>query len=308
MSIRSLVLPAVLVAALLSACVAALLVASAEEAGAAFPGKNGRIALCADFSVIYSVLPDGSGYRQEVFGTGEYACEQAYSPDGTKLAYVSLQSGEFEIYVKDLASGQVDRLTDNSVEPDDPNPVFRQDRNPAWSPDGAQIVFERWGDFDGAGLWVMDADGSDQRPLSDAGVVGFNPAWSPGGAQIAFGRDDDIWVMDADGSDQRNLTSTQGAVEGAPSWSPDGAKIAFERDADVWKMRADGSGKMRLTSFLGRDDSPVWSPNGRKIAFIRAEGDLDVWKMNARDGSKKTNVTDNDFDEGLPDWQPKPTP
>jgi Tol biopolymer transport system component len=287
------------------ACAALFLVASVRPAEAAFPGKNGRIALChSNGSTIVSVRPDGSAYRTEVPAGNEYTCDPAYSPDGTKLAFTSDQAdGNYDIYVKDLASGQLTRLTNDEE--------WLPDRRPSWSPDGKQIVFDDQND-----LWVMDADGSDRKRLTDTPDVSeWQAAWSPDGSRIAFHSEGDIWVMDADGSDPRNLTRTPNLQDGYASWSPNGRKIAWGKQSradtpgDVWKMNADGSRKVRLTSFAGPDGAPAWSPDGRKIAFIRdSQGDTDVWKMNASDGSNKTNITNNDFDETDPDWQPKPTP
>jgi Tol biopolymer transport system component len=297
--------------AVLLASVAALtvVVAVPEEAQAAFPGQNGRIALChSNGSAIVSVRPDGFGYRQEVPMDSEYTCDPSYSPDGTKLAFTSDQDGDYDIYVKDLLSGQVTQITKDGEGTGGP------DRRPSWSPDGTKIVFDDQND-----LWVMDAtDGSDRMQLTDTtAVTEWKAAWSPEGTKIAFQREDDIWVMDANGSNQKNLTHTPDLGDHAPSWSPSGRKIAWTitepilvnpRPSDVWKMRADGSSKVRLT-FDGHSGGSAWSPGGGKIAFLRdAEGDTDVWKMNARDGSKKTNITNNDFDETDPDWQPKPTP
>lgn len=277
-----------------------------EEANAAYPGSNGRLAFCFGSSggSIGSVSPGGFGSRQEVpNGGGEYTCDPAYSPDGTKLAFTSDHDGFLGLYVKDLGSGQVTQLTDDEE--------GLPERRPSWSPDGKKLVFDDQND-----LWVMDAaDGSNRTHLTDtAAVTEWQAAWSPKGTKIAFQSEDDIWVMDANGSNRKNLTRTPDLEDSFASWSPSGRKIAWGRESipnssatkDVWKMNADGSSKKRLTYFAGFEGDPAWSPNGKKIAFVRdAQGDTDIWKIDASDGSNKTPVTDNDFDESSLDWQPK---
>lgn len=161
---------------------------------------------------------------------------------------------------------------------------------PVWSPDSRRIAYSS--DENGMPqLFVMDADGSKARQLSD--VWGEYPTWSPDGSRIAFGSsmggstpfgdpDYDVWVMDVDGFDETNLTAAPNSNDMYPTWSPDGAWIAFEStrgtppsfeppphdlerlsDDDVWVMRADGSGLRNLTSDLVRlDKFPDWSPQG----------------------------------------------
>lgn len=163
------------------------------------------------------------------------------------------------------------------------------DRDPAWSPDGSQIVFSgnRSG---GVNIIRMNADGTGQVPLtaSVAPVDNGEPAWSPDGTRIAFTRSQDhrneIWVMNADGTNQIKLTTNPqlgtdlgGPVYGrdfGPAWSPDGTRIAFWsfRDdltnAEIYTMNADGTNQLRLTNSVAEDRDPFWSRDGQHIAYF----------------------------------------
>src|SRR5437763_1434865 len=118
-------------------------------------------------------------------------------------------------------------------------------QNLSWSPDGKQIAFAsaRTGNFD---IWVMNADGSDQRRLTTNPTMDCWPAWSPDGKRIAFTSNRDgnyeIYVMNADGTGQRNLTAHP-AQDNYATWSPDGKRIAFisTRDGghDIYVMDVD---------------------------------------------------------------------
>jgi Tol biopolymer transport system component len=89
-----------------------------------------------------------------------------------------------------------------------------------WSPDGRKIAFMGRPSTPPPGIFVMNADGSERRRLTQDGR---NPAWSPDGQMIAFNRDDELYVMNADGSGKRRLLRTDGGVlsQTLPfAWSP----------------------------------------------------------------------------------------
>ena len=163
-------------------------------------------------------------------------------------------------------------------------------------------------------LWVMNADGSEQRRLA---LAHPGMRWSPDGQKLALG-EGAILVIDTDGSGQERLTSpVYNGADLRPAWSPDGRTIAFIRyqpsdeSEELWVMNADGSGQRRLARNAWHE-TPAWSPDGRRIAFVGRRGhksgsyhsgssELDV--MNA-DGSGRRRLTRNTVRDSNPVWSP----
>jgi Tol biopolymer transport system component len=141
-----------------------------------------------------------------------------------------------------------------------PGPDF----DPSWSPDGTRIAFrsERSGEPE---IWVMNADGTEQRRLA----AGLSPAWSPDGSLIAFaGASGSLSVIRPDGTGLRALPDTEGGEY--PSWSPDGTRIAFNSnltgDHVMYVAQANGSKVVDLSG-AGEGWQVDWSPDGRFILF-----------------------------------------
>ncbi len=164
------------------------------------------------------------------------------------------------------------------------------------------------------GIYVMNADGTGQTPLTDPAVISFagSPDWSPDGSRIVFdtitiggptGARFDILVMNADGSGLVQLT--EGTTEGYHAvWSPDGSKIAFTKSGEIYSMNSNGTEVTNLTNNAVSDNSPAWSPDGSNVAFqTYRDGDWELYVMNA-DGSNPTRLTNNPGPDGDPDWSP----
>src|SRR5439155_11574595 len=145
--------------------------------------------------------------------------------------------------------------------------------SPTWSPDGTKIAF-----WNGRGIFVMNADGSDERAVASNF---HHPAWSPDGLKLAvtnyyFGGNA-IYLINVDGSNRTQITQPTDLYRDAdyePAWSPDGSKITFTRGTDcfggcetehLWVVNADGSNPTKLTDTLA--NTHAWSPDGTKIVF-----------------------------------------
>ncbi len=107
------------------------------------------------------------GARQ-LTSTAAWSYDPAWSPRGDRIAYVSQETGNDEIFLIGLDGSNVQRLTNNNWE---------WDKHPSWSPDGSQIVFWSNRETGRRQLWIMNADGSKQRPLLDSPYNDWDPIW-----------------------------------------------------------------------------------------------------------------------------------
>jgi TolB protein len=196
---------------------------------------------------IYTVDRDGGNLRR-VTNYNAYTAEGNLSPDGTKIVFTSLKDGDLEIYTMNVDGSDVRRLTTT--------PGY--DGGPWWSPDGKRIVYRAHHPSDSAELadhqrllrqnvvrpsrvelWIMNADGSDQRQVTKLGGANFGPSWTPDGKRIIFSsnyrnprsRNFELFLVDAEatmaGADRLEQITAHEEFDGFPMFSPDGTKLLW---------------------------------------------------------------------------------
>jgi hypothetical protein len=247
-----------------------------------------------------------------------YDDQPKWSPDGSKIAFMSGRDGNLEIYTMNADGGAQTRITNNPL----------ADGFPVWSHDGTKIAFVR-GNLDNPStfeIFVMNADGGNQIQLTHDSVIDGVPSWSPdntkivfmsGGSSVFDPNSFEIFVMNADGSNRTRLTNNT-IVDGQPSYSPDGTRILFASgDAlspngiEIFLMNADGSSRTRLTNNTVTDGFPAWSFDGSNIVFasgsVADETTVELFVMNAN-GSNRAKLTNNSELDWFPDWEPVQAP
>lgn len=301
------------------------------QAKAAFPGRNGRIAISVlrepftslpgeDLLLggdrdIFTFAPGGGAIQQVTTGA-EADIQPAWSPDGQRIVFLraDVLNGAVtaaDIFVINSDGSGATNLTNT--------PAYYE-YQPSWSPDGKKIVFssdqaqpdvewrllQRSGEHD---LYVMDADGSNLVQLTSDPGMETHPTWSPDGRWIAYGRfDRPMGLIRPDGSGSVVLAGVRGTV---PQWSPDGSRIVFAGTelTTMWMINRDGSGLRKLAP-KSRDANtfPTWSPDGRWLAFMSdRDGSWKLYKMRPN-GSGVRRLIDIDLQAPIstPDWGPRP--
>jgi TolB protein len=246
-------------------------------------------------------VADADGFNaQTVLSSLEPIGGPKWSPDGTRLAYVSFESRKSNIVVQDLITGQR-RVIAN----------FKGDNYaPSWSPDGTQLAVALSRDAVSQ-IYVIPAAGGEPRRITQSSAIDSGPAFTPDGKSIIFFSDrsggPQLYSVPLTGGDVKRLTF-EGNYNTSPRLSPDGKLVAF--------VSRDGGGRLRIATLElasgiinvltdgPRDDSPSFSPNGRTILFeskVAGRGSLGSVSV---DGRVKQRLSSQNGDVREPAWGP----
>ncbi len=240
-----------------------------------------------------------TGAPVEVITTTREDSRGVWSPDSQTIAFNSDRTGEMNIWLHSIESGQTRQLTKGSG----------GDFQANWSPDGKRIVFfsSRAGTAD---IWCVEVESGELKRLTKSDSVDVNPFFSPGGELIAYNSDQsgrpEVWVMDADGGNARQLAGV-GLVGHFMRWQPPGDALIFRcpaggRPASM-KVRLDGSDPEPLPEVAGGAHMS-FSPDHSRIMDVIGHKALWISPLDGGKPEKVFEFDDPDVRIDYPVWSP----
>lgn len=223
----------------------------------------------------------------------------AWSPDGSKIAYVSFESNHAGIYIQDILTGKRRLVTDypgiNGA--------------PSWSPDGTKLAFTLSKEGSPS-IYTLDLGTNSLTQRTNGGSIDTEPSWSPDGKSLIFTSNrsggPQIYRVDLASSAISRVTF-EGNYNASGIFAPDGKSIVMlHQEGGAYNIAIQNllTGKIEILSESGKDQSPSIAPNGSMVVFATKAGPRQVLGMVSTDAHVQHRLPAREGDVREPDWSP----